>query len=246
VFILLVALLGKVWCGWVCPMGLVQDWVTFLRRKLGIRERFITLKTRNALSPVKYILLIGMVVLPPLVSAGLLRDDFYAPFCNICPGKSLLPLFTGNIRYLALNIGNSVALVFSILLLVITGVTLTGMFFKERFFCFFCPMLGLINLLKPITMLRLTKTPQLCTGCANCRRACPMDIEAVYLERDKTDVQTGVCLDCFRCAESCPSTGSLSARFLGKPLFSSSRTYRARRSGTAAKPAEQPKQGREP
>ncbi|MDR0524972.1 MAG: 4Fe-4S binding protein [Spirochaetaceae bacterium] len=228
-FILLVSLFGKVWCGWVCPMGLVQDWVTFLRRKLGVRERFIALKTRNIISPIKYILLILMCLIPPLVSAGLLRDDFYAPFCNICPGKAILPLFTGNTRYLALNRGNTVSLVFSILLLIVTGVTLTGMFFKERFFCLFCPMLGLINLLKPIAMLRLSKTPEFCTGCANCRRACPMDIDAVYLERKKNDVQTGNCVDCFRCVEGCPSDDSLSVRFLGKPFFISKRIYRARR-----------------
>jgi polyferredoxin len=235
VFMLLTAFLGKMWCGWICPFGLIQDWITAVRKKLGVRERFITLEKRNTLSPIKYILLIGMILLPPLVTAGILRDDFYLPFCNICPGKSILPLFTGNTRYLALNFGNRITLVFSILLISISGLTLTGMFFKERFFCIFCPMLALINLMKPLTMLRLTKQPPACTGCANCRRSCPMDIEAVYLERDKSDVQTGLCLDCFRCTESCPSPSALSVRFLGKTLFSSRRAYAARRSAGSAK-----------
>ncbi|GMO24386.1 MAG: 4Fe-4S binding protein [Termitinemataceae bacterium] len=233
VFILLVAFLGKLWCGWICPMGLLQDWISFFRRKLGVRERFITLETRNTLGSVKYILLVLMCLIPPLVSAGFLRDDFYAPFCNICPGKALLPLFTGNTRYIALNVGNSTTMVFSVVLLIGTGISLTGMFFKERFFCFFCPMLALINILKPITMLRLGKTPNLCTGCANCRRACPMDIEAVYREKEKSCVQTANCIDCFRCAEACPSAGALSVRFLGKPLFTSSKTYGIRRGNTA-------------
>ncbi|MDR0843338.1 MAG: 4Fe-4S binding protein, partial [Acidobacteriota bacterium] len=79
VFVALTALLGKTWCGWVCPFGLFQDWFSFLRRKLGVRERVLTGKTKRVLSPIKYILLAYMIVLPPLVTAKLLHKDFYLP-----------------------------------------------------------------------------------------------------------------------------------------------------------------------
>jgi polyferredoxin len=230
VFVLLTAFLGKVWCGWICPFGLVQDWISALRRKLGVRKRSITPAVQKTLSPVKYIFLIVMAAVPPLVTARILRFDFSLPFCNICPGKAILPLFTGNTRYLSLNTENSVTIVLSALLLVFTGITLAGSFFRERFFCVFCPMLALINILKPLTMLRLVKEPRFCSGCANCRRSCGMDIEKVYLERRKNDVQTGLCVDCFRCAESCPQDRALSVRCLGKKLFVSRRAYAAKRS----------------
>lgn len=225
VFMILVAVLGKAWCGWVCPFGLLSDWLTALRRKLGIRERRIGVKTKNKLALIKYGLLAYLAIVPLLAGAGLLHEDFYLPFCNICPGKSLLPLFAGETKYLALNLNNSVTLGFSIALLIITGIMLAGMFFKERFFCIFCPMLALIHLLKPLTALRLVKLPTACIGCGNCRRVCPMDIEDVYREKISTDVQSGECLDCAGCAETCPSDGALNLKFWRKNLFSSSRAY---------------------
>jgi len=228
VFIILVAALGKTWCGWLCPFGLFQDWFSLLRRKLGIRERILTEKAKRALAPIKYILLVYLLVLPPLVTAKILHQDFQLPFCNICPGKSLLPLFTGNAQYLALNLSNAVTLTFSVLLLIITGVMLVGMFFKDRFFCIFCPLLALIHLAKPLTLLRLTKNVDSCTGCGNCRRACLMDISEVSAERSQPDVQTGECIDCARCAESCTANGALRLKWFRFNLFSSSRLYASR------------------
>ena len=228
VFVMLTALFGKTWCGWICPFGLFQDWFTLLRRKLGVRERILTEKTRRILAPIKYILLVYMITLPPLVTAGLLHQDFYLPFCNICPGKSLLPLFAGNPQYLALNFSTVVTLIFSSLLLIITGITLIGIFFKDRFFCIFCPLLALIHLAKPVTLLRLSKDVDACIGCGNCRRACPMSITEVQQERVTPDVQFDECLDCANCAESCTTDGALRLKWFRFNLFSSSRRHAAR------------------
>jgi len=228
-FVVATALLGKAWCGWACPFGLVQDWFTLARRKLGVRERVLSEKAKRRLAPVKYVLLAYLVAVPPLVTAKFLHQDFYLPFCNICPGKSLLPLFAGDPQYLALNLSNAVTMVFSALLLAVTGLALVGIFFKERFFCVFCPLLALIHLLKPVTALRLSKNVEACTGCGNCRRACPMDVAEVQRERARADVQTGECLDCARCAESCAADGAVGLRWLRLSLFSSSRRYAARR-----------------
>ncbi|MDR3280860.1 MAG: 4Fe-4S binding protein [Synergistaceae bacterium] len=226
-FVFLVAMLGKLWCGWICPFGLVQDWLSALRGKLGVRERQITQRMKRRMAMVKYGLLAYIAILPPLATLGFLHEDFYLPFCDICPGKSLLPLFAGETRYLALNFDNGVSLGFSIALLVITGIMLVGMFFKDRFFCIFCPLLALIHILKPLTALRLFKLPEACTGCGTCRRVCPMDIEDVYRQRTSPDVQTDECLDCAKCAESCPADGAIGLKFLKFKLFLSSRSYAA-------------------
>ena len=97
------------------------------------------------------------------------------------------------------------------------------MFFKDRFFCLFCPLLALIHLLKPLTALRLAKAPHLCHGCGTCRRVCPMDIEDVYHEKAKRDVQTLDCLNCGRCVEACAADRALGFRWLGLKLVGSSR-----------------------
>lgn len=222
-FAVLVAILGKSWCGWICPFGLLQDWLTFLRNKLGIRERQI--KSKKIIASVKYILLIYLAIIPILVTANFLPEDFYLPFCNICPAKALLPLFAGETKYLALDFNNPITLTFSILLLTITGLMLVGMFYKERFFCLFCPMLALIHLLKPLTGLRLIKNVTACLGCGNCRRCCPMDISKVYEEKIKQDVQTSECLACFKCLEACPAQRALRVNFINRKLLSSQKPH---------------------
>ncbi|MDR1368446.1 MAG: 4Fe-4S binding protein [Candidatus Accumulibacter sp.] len=221
VFVILVAVFGKAWCGWACPFGLIQDWLSAIRKKLGVRERIVSPAAQKHLTRLRYALLLYLVFTPPLVTAGVLPEDFYLAFCNICPGKALLPLFVGETKYLGLNPDNAVTLGLSFTLLFITGGTLVGMFFKERFFCLLCPFLTLIHLLKPLTALGLVKTPNACTGCGSCAHACPMDIEA--LEEDRADVQHDTCIQCCQCMKACPSHDALNLDFFGVRIVSSSK-----------------------
>jgi len=227
-FAVLVMVLGKTWCGWLCPFGLLQDWITGLRKKLGIRESEILVRNKIRLSWLKYLLLAYMIILPLVASTRLISREFVLAFCNICPGKALMPLFDGNARYLAVDIDTTVAAVFSVLLLVITSGMLVGMFFKERFFCLFCPMLALNNLFKKLHILRLAKDPKACHGCGNCRRTCSMDNETVYRERISSSVYDADCMACFKCTESCAADKVLSVKFGPFALFSSTRRYAAR------------------
>ena len=228
IFSILVIFLGKSWCGWLCPFGLLQDWITRVRKLLGIREAEIILKNKLKLSWIKYVVLIYLVVTPLMVSLGLLSTEFILAFCNICPAKGIMPIFGGDVQYLAVETSSTVALVFSILLLVITAGMLVGIFFKERFFCIFCPMMAMINLLKPLYLLKIIKEPKACHGCGNCRRTCSMDNETIYRERVQQNVYDADCMGCFKCAESCAADQSLAVKFGPWKIFSSSRRYAAR------------------
>jgi len=231
IFVLLVALLGKTWCGWICPMGLLQDWATMLRNRLGIRQISIPDKVMICLRPIKYMLLFLLIGLPVLINLEILHPDFYVPFCSICPGKALLPLFAGKTQYVALSVDNPVLLGLSITLIIVTGLTLAGIFFKDRIFCIFCPMLALIHLLKPLTALRLVKEPTACIGCGNCQRVCPMQIKEVQKETSKTDVQTEDCLNCGMCVSSCPSSGALRLKLFRHTLVASNQSMSAKKQG---------------
>jgi polyferredoxin len=221
VFVVSASLLGKAWCGWICPFGLIQDWLSWLRKKMGARERYISPEGKKILGSIKYIFLFLIVLLPPLITAKILPPDLYLPFCNICPGKLILPLFAGETKYLAVNLDNAVTLWLSLALIAVTASVLVGVYFKDRLFCLFCPLLALIHILRPLTALRLVKEPSACLGCGNCRRNCQMDV--AIIDQDIAQVQTIECLDCLRCLEACPSTGSLSLKFFGFNLFISSR-----------------------
>jgi polyferredoxin len=222
VFIVLASLLGRLWCGWVCPLGLVSDWLTSLRKRLGLSGLTFSPAARKALAAIRHVLLAYLALGPILITLGLLHPDFYLPFCQICPGKSLLPLFEGQTRYLTAELTNGVTASLSVALMAISGLSVAGMFLKERFFCYFCPMLAIFKLLAPLSAMRLVKTPEVCQGCATCRRACPMDIDDLWHERRPGPAKAGECLGCAGCLASCPSDGALSMRFLGRELTASS------------------------
>lgn len=221
--------LSKLWCAWICPFCLFQDWVTLLRKRLGIRPMIMTRKQRNALKPIKYIFLALMVVLPLAIANWGLHPDWIIPFCRICPGRVILPMFAGDFSYVHINFTNGVTIGFTLVSIVLTAGFLVGIFFKERFFCMFCPMLGLMHLFAKLSPVRFEKKVETCSGCGNCERTCPMTISDTYLEKEKKNVMSQDCTGCMACVENCPSDNTLSFKFLGFPLFTSSRSYQTRK-----------------
>ena len=230
VFILLIILLNKYWCGWICPFGTIQDWLTYLRRWLGIREAQFSWRTRDRLKAIKWVLLAYLLLIPLMIAHAGWDYDLNLPFCrSICPAKPLMPLFVGDTRHLGFDFTNAITLVFSIFSIGIAAGMLVGMFFKERFFCLFCPMLILIHIFRKVSPIRFEKEVAGCIGCGNCHRMCPMDIRDVHEQKTDKDVISEDCLLCMTCTEACPEDGVLQVKFLKWRLFSSSRKYMTRR-----------------
>lgn len=227
-FFLLVIVFSKIWCGWICPFGTLQDWISSVRKRFNIRESQFSWSLRDKLKPVKYILLILLIVVPVLIANAGLSSDFNLPFCQICPGKPLLPVFEGNFRYFAIDSVNPVTTVMSILSIILAAGIVVGVIFKDRFFCIFCPLLALMSIFGKLGFAKLKKNGGACSGCGNCQRVCPVDIREVHLEKKKEDVLTEDCMLCLRCAEACPQDNALSFKFLNKTIFSSSRKYVSR------------------
>lgn len=230
-FILLFVPLSKTWCGWICPFGTLQDWFTSIRRKMGIRESGFSRQVRDRLKIIKYILLAALVIIPVFIANFGLHSDFTLPFCRICPAKPILPLFAGETKYLSLDFTNSITLSFTALSLVIAGGMVVGIFFKDRFFCMFCPLLALMHIFKKIGFVRFEKSIETCLGCGNCQRMCPVDIKEVYLEKKNRDVMKDDCMLCMKCAESCPGDNVLQIKMLNFRIFSSSKKYVAQKWG---------------
>jgi ferredoxin-type protein NapH len=224
-FVALAMVLGKTWCGWVCPFGTLQDWVAACRKSFRVRESHFSWNLRNSLKPVKYFLLVLLIIIPVLIANAGLHEDFKLPFCQICPAKPVMPLFEANTENLAVDFSNAVTTAMSLIALTLAGSILAGMVFKDRFFCLFCPMLALLSLFDRIGFMKLKKRVDSCTGCGACQRVCPMAIREVHLEKEREDVLTQDCMLCLKCTEACPQDNTLAVTFLRETLFSSSGRY---------------------
>ena len=222
-FVLWVLLLNKSWCGFICPLGTIQDWISTLRRRLKIRCSNYTRRQFVSLSRIKYVLLALLILIPLAINfgAGIFFRDIATPFCSICPARMLLPAVNGDFSQLTLDLSSGTAIVMTALGMAVMGLFLAGAFVKKRFFCMFCPMSALIWLISGPALLKLKKNGGKCTRCGGCYRVCDMGIRDIADDMKTKDIMTDNCTLCLKCVAFCPEPGALKATFAGIPVFES-------------------------
>lgn len=225
-FVLWFLLFNKGWCGYFCPLGTMQDWITKLRAALGVRHSEYHWTHRRNIQSVKYVLLILLIVIPIGMSNSLfglpeLPSGLSMPYCKICPARMLVPLFAGDFSQFYIDFSSTTATVMTGLGLVILGLFLVGSFIKKRFFCYFCPMAALHYIFSKPALLKLKKDGDKCTRCGDCYRACDMDIPEIADDVESTNMVTEDCTLCLKCVAACPEEGCLEATYAGRPIFTS-------------------------
>lgn len=220
------AVLGKAWCGFLCPLGTLQDWLTRLRARLRWRPAAYAPGTFATLSWVKWGLLAVLLLIPlgmanSLLGLPRLSADWSTAWCQVCPGRTLLALLGGDPRQLAIDFSSPTLLVLTALGMAVTGLVLVGALVRKRFFCLFCPMLALQHVFSRISLLRLRKTGSACTRCGDCHRACDMGIVSIADDVVSRDMVVDDCTLCLKCVAACPEERCLEATFAGLPIYQS-------------------------
>lgn len=175
-------LFGPLFCGYVCPMGTVQEWLGKLGRKL-FKKRFGTLipaKADRVLRYGRYVVLALVVYFTATVGKLVFAD--YDPY------YALFNFFTGEVALSAILI---LAAVLALSLLV------------ERPFCkYFCPYGALLGLFNKIRIFPVRRNASTCIQCKRCDRACPMQITVSQGEA----VRSTQCISCYQCTSgaACP------------------------------------------
>lgn len=225
-FVLFFIIFNKSWCGFMCPLGTLQDWITKIRKLTLTRfTRYDEMSFRR-LKKVKYIFLILLILIPLGMSNSFfglpeISHDMGAPFCQICPGRTILPLFTGDTSQIFIDFTSTTTIVMSSLGILFMAIFFVGSFFKKRFFCFFCPMSALQYLFSKIGILRLVKDGSKCTRCGNCSRVCDVGISEIADDITSKFIVKDDCMMCFKCVEACPEEGALDVRVVNFDIFSS-------------------------
>ena len=148
--------LGRVFCGWICPFGALLD---ALQKPLARFRASRANPPSFAASPhnrfIKYGVLGGV-----LAAAGIVRSPV---FCAICPIGTTCR--TAGLQ--GFNLGLE-----SIVLPVFAGLETVG----KRFWCkTLCPVGALLALTSKFSLLRIRLPWSQCAGCGRCEQACSMD-----------------------------------------------------------------------
>jgi len=225
-FIGLFIILNKSWCGFICPLGTIQDWLTKLRRLFGVRFSRYNKTSFKSLKVIKYIVLILLLVIPLGMSNSFfglpkITEDMSAPYCQLCPARTVLPAATGDFTQFYIDFSSTTTIIMTTLAMIITALFFVGSFLKKRFFCFFCPMSALQFLFAKIGLLRLVKVGNKCTSCGNCSRVCDIGINAIADDLENKFIVKDDCMMCFKCVEACPENNCLKVKFTGLTIFRS-------------------------
>jgi len=192
-----------------------------LRRRFNVRGSQYTWSQFRKLTTIKYVLLVLMLLIPLGIAAGWLSKDMGKPFCMICPGRVLIPMFNADFSRIAIDFSTKTAMVMTALGLLVTGLFLIGSFVKKRFFCFFCPMSALQYLISKPALLKLEKDGAKCTRCGDCYRVCDMEIREIADDVKNPKIMMDDCTLCVKCVAACPEEGCLKVNFAGVTVFQS-------------------------
>ncbi len=218
-------LLGRVFCGWVCPFGFIQDLVGYVKRK----RKDVSPGTHRGLVMIKYFILILVLFISGTlaVSLALGIGEGYkqalgifapAPFNVLNPADSLFVLLPSIISKLQHGLSEDVV---SSLLgaplvwvrLFIMVLTLLLAVYIPRGWCrYFCPQGAFLALISKFGFLGLRREPLRCikATCHACVDVCPMRVRILDLPWEKfSDPE---CIYCLKCVDVCP-TKALKLKF---------------------------------
>jgi len=217
--------LGKAFCGWVCPLGTLQELIGKLGRRLNLPLRRLDDGNVARVRPVKWLIVVILVLLLPLLTGlGVTPHSLGNPYCDICPSRIATTLLTGSTEQLALRSGG-IAFALGAIANTLIGFTLVAAFALRQPFCRICPMLGFNAAFQRLSPLRLVKRQHdKCGKCGICAQACPMDIFEIAREHGAKAYHED-CTLCGRCAEFCPDDGVIQMKWGPVTLFQSKREY---------------------
>jgi NAD-dependent dihydropyrimidine dehydrogenase PreA subunit len=247
--ILLSVILGKAFCGWVCPFGLYMDGVSYLRKRLKVPHKNFSESFNKRFHQLGYVFLALLIILsvifgsealagtqlvPGTEEGGFVYQYFSAPFCQVCPMKPLCILLESSVGLIQpawiaqVTTGAFYELGYYVtsLNVFVLGVVTVSAFFFRRVWCRICPLGALIALFhrfppfKWVSVLRLDKSEEKCTKCGICKRVCPTQVTEVY-DKKGGDVTTSNCILCLRCVEMCPYGDALRLKAAGKTIVTS-------------------------
>ncbi|MDJ0522749.1 MAG: 4Fe-4S dicluster domain-containing protein [Planctomycetota bacterium] len=209
--ILLVAtmILGRIFCGWICPMGTLQHFVHWLGFSRTAKARL----EGNAYRKwywLKYVILIGFLV---AAAFQILQIGLLDPIALISRSftDAIFPVIDHGLRLLGLGgIAPSQTPVYA-------GAWFIGIVFAAfllmslvipRFFCrALCPLGALMGVFSRFAVWRIHRDPGTCTGCNLCLKGCEGASDP------HATLRLSECMVCMNCVEDCPH-GSISFKFL--------------------------------
>ncbi len=163
-----------VFCGWLCPFGALQEFISRVAKLVGIKQLKIPFYIHERLWTIKYMIFLGLLALS---LSSMAMAELAA---EVEPFKTVILLHFDREWYFVLYAG------------LLLGIGL----FNERFFCrYLCPLGAALAIPANNRLFRWLKRRKECgSECGRCARRCM--VQAIH---DNGEINPNECLYCLGC-----------------------------------------------
>jgi len=234
--IVVIIIVSKLFCSFICPLGSVSEWIGKLGEKYKIRYT-VTGITDKILRSLKYVLLFITVYFT--VTSSELFCKKFDPYYAVATGfdsdvsiimaisaiillvfgsfyirlfwcKYICPLgaLSNVFRFSLLFIGTT--LIYVLILWLGVNISFVWLLALLCIVSYILELLSIEN--KVFPLLKITRNPDTCTSCNLCTKTCPQAIDVATQETVK-HVDCNMCGDCI---QVCPEKGTLASNKKGK------------------------------
>ncbi|MGB8646991.1 MAG: 4Fe-4S dicluster domain-containing protein [Anaerolineae bacterium] len=210
---------GRAWCGWLCPLGALLDWIT--PRRPGKIEPHPNWRG------IKYILLafiaaaalfgnLSLMLLDPITLLNRALSSAFIPGLNVViaavepvlynlpPLAAAIDGFESGVRGTVLPAQQTYYQLGWVMALVLASLIALN-WVAPRFWCrYLCPLGGLYGLTGKLAFLQPQAVSE-CDHCAQCMRACPTS--AITVTKQGFKIDPAECVLCLDCTAACPLAG---------------------------------------
>lgn len=195
--LLLTFLFGRFYCSVICPLGVFQDAVIFLRKKISPKRKS---KYRKPNTLVRYLFLaltilciilgiqVAIALIAPYSAYGRIVRALVSSAAALCGSES-----TGVVPALIITGLASLLLI-----------SICAWLFDRDYCNTICPVGTVLGTVSKVSLFRPQINPDLCKSCGKCERNC----KAHCIDSKNKTIDSGRCIDCFDCLSSC-SFGAL-------------------------------------
>ena len=192
-------ILGRFFCGWLCPFGLYQDVLTRIRKAIGLKHVRFSTKSNTALGQSRYVIIAAFLILsvifgsyaifgaqivpgtitggPQGTEAGIV-SYVNEPFCLVCPARPLCLLIEAGLGAIKWSYISQIAYgplwitgfyITSINLAVLIAISIVA-FVYRRFWCRICPLGAITALFSSFTPFKQISFTKLTKNQEKCTR----------------------------------------------------------------------------
>lgn len=185
--IILALIAKKSFCGWVCPIGFIQELIHQLSKRFMPNRKPLNTNLNSKLKSLRYVALAASLYFTYRAGELILRG--YDPFYIIFSGFGHGTLGWVSIAMLVLILG--------------------GAAFIPMFFCrYLCPLGATLDPFSRLGLIKIARNDKACLSCGDCSTACPHDLNP----SDTTLMTHRDCTNCLECLDACRVSDCLSLK----------------------------------